>query len=32
MPIMNFVVGDKQVNATIEKMEGGKMVQSPSNK
>jgi two-component system, OmpR family, sensor histidine kinase VicK len=25
---MNFVVGDKEVIATIEKMEGGKMVQS----
>jgi len=25
---MNFAVGDKEVNATIEKMEGGKMVQS----
>jgi hypothetical protein len=28
MPSMNFGVGDKEVNATIEKMEGGKMVQS----
>ena len=26
---MNFEVGDKEVIATIEKMEGGKMVQSP---
>src|SRR6266487_5188125 len=25
---MNFAVGNKEVNATIEKMEGGKMVQS----
>jgi signal transduction histidine kinase len=25
---MNFAVGEKEVNATIEKMEGGKMVQS----
>ena len=25
---MNFAVGDNEVNATIEKMEGGKMVQS----
>ena len=32
MPVMNFAVGDKQVNATIEKMEGAKMVQGPSNK
>ena len=32
MPIMNFAVGNKQVNVTIEKMEGAKMVQSPSNK
>ena len=28
MPMMNFAVGEKEVNATIEKMEGGKMVQS----
>ncbi|MDP9289720.1 MAG: HAMP domain-containing histidine kinase [Thermoproteota archaeon] len=28
MPPMNFVVGDKELNATIEKMDGGKMVQS----
>ena len=28
MPIMNFAVGDTEANATIEKMEGGKMVQS----
>ena len=26
---MNFEVGDKEVIVTIEKMEGGKMVQSP---
>ena len=25
---MNFTVGDKEVNATIDKMEGGKMIQS----
>jgi two-component system sensor histidine kinase VicK len=25
---MNFAVGDKEVNATIDKMEGGKMIQS----
>ena len=28
LPPMNFAVGDKEVNATIEKMEGGKMIQS----
>ena len=28
LPLMNFAVGDKEVNATIEKMEGGKMIQS----
>jgi len=28
MPMMNFAVGEKEANATIEKMEGGKMVQS----
>jgi two-component system, OmpR family, sensor histidine kinase VicK len=28
LPSMNFAVGDKEVNATIEKMEGGKMIQS----
>ena len=28
LPPMNFVVGDKEVNTTIEKMEGGKMIQS----
>jgi two-component system, OmpR family, sensor histidine kinase VicK len=28
MPMMNFAVGDTEANATIEKMEGGKMVQS----
>jgi two-component system, OmpR family, sensor histidine kinase VicK len=28
LPPMNFVVGDKEVNAIIEKMEGGKMIQS----
>jgi hypothetical protein len=27
-PPMNFAVGDKEVNATIEKMEGGNMIQS----
>ena len=25
---MNFTVGDKEVNATVDKMEGGKMIQS----
>jgi two-component system, OmpR family, sensor histidine kinase VicK len=28
LPPMNFAVGDKEVDATIEKMEGGKMIQS----
>jgi signal transduction histidine kinase len=28
LPPINFTVGDKEVNATIEKMEGGKMIQS----
>jgi signal transduction histidine kinase len=28
LPPINFAVGDKEVNATIEKMEGGKMIQS----
>lgn len=28
LPSMNFVVGDKEVDATIDKMEGGKMIQS----
>jgi two-component system, OmpR family, sensor histidine kinase VicK len=28
MPMMNFSVGDREASATIEKMEGGKMVQS----
>jgi signal transduction histidine kinase len=28
LPPMNFAVGDKEVNATIEKMEGGKKIQS----
>ncbi len=28
MPIMNFAVGDREASATIEKMQGGKMVQS----
>lgn len=28
LPPMNFAVGVKEVNATIEKMEGGKMIQS----
>ena len=28
LPSMNFAVGDKEVDATIEKMEGGKMIQS----
>jgi hypothetical protein len=28
LPPMNFVVGDKEVDATIDKMEGGKMIQS----
>jgi two-component system, OmpR family, sensor histidine kinase VicK len=28
LPSMNFVVGDKEVDVTIEKMEGGKMIQS----
>jgi hypothetical protein len=28
MPMMNFAVSDTETNATIEKMEGGKMVQS----
>ena len=28
LPPMNFAVGDKEVNTTIEKMEGGKMIQS----
>jgi two-component system, OmpR family, sensor histidine kinase VicK len=28
LPPMNFAVGDKEVNATIEKMESGKMIQS----
>jgi two-component system, OmpR family, sensor histidine kinase VicK len=28
MPMMNFAVSDTEANATIEKMEGGKMVQS----
>jgi len=28
MPMMKFAVGEKEVNATIEKIEGGKMVQS----
>jgi two-component system, OmpR family, sensor histidine kinase VicK len=28
LPPLNFAVGDKEVNATIEKMEGGKMIQS----
>jgi signal transduction histidine kinase len=28
LPAMNFVIGDEEVNATIEKMEGGKMIQS----
>ena len=28
LPPLNFVVGDKEVNLTIEKMEGGKMIQS----
>ena len=28
LPPINFSVGDKEVNATIEKMEGGKMVRS----
>ena len=28
MPMMNFAVGDREASATIEKMEGGKMVQS----
>ena len=28
LPALNFVIGDEEVNATIEKMEGGKMIQS----
>jgi two-component system, OmpR family, sensor histidine kinase VicK len=28
LPPLNFAVGDKEVNATIEKIEGGKMIQS----
>jgi two-component system, OmpR family, sensor histidine kinase VicK len=28
MPILNFAIGDREVSATIEDMEGGKMVQS----
>jgi two-component system, OmpR family, sensor histidine kinase VicK len=28
LPSMNFAVGDNEVDATIEKMEGGKMIQS----
>jgi two-component system, OmpR family, sensor histidine kinase VicK len=28
LPPMNFAVGDKEADATIEKMEGGKMIQS----
>ncbi|HYA84403.1 MAG TPA: HAMP domain-containing sensor histidine kinase, partial [Candidatus Bathyarchaeia archaeon] len=28
MPILNFAIGDREVSATIEEMEGGKMVQS----
>ena len=28
LPPLNFAVGDKEVNLTIEKMEGGKMIQS----
>jgi two-component system, OmpR family, sensor histidine kinase VicK len=28
MPILNFAIGDSEVSATIEEMEGGKMVQS----
>jgi two-component system, OmpR family, sensor histidine kinase VicK len=28
LPPLNFAVGDKEVNATIEKMEGGKMIRS----
>jgi two-component system, OmpR family, sensor histidine kinase VicK len=28
LPSLNFAVGDKEVNATIEKMEGGKMIRS----
>jgi two-component system, OmpR family, sensor histidine kinase VicK len=28
LPSMNFAVGDKEVDVTIEKMEGGKMIQS----
>ena len=28
LPPMNFAVGDKEVDITIEKMEGGKMIQS----
>jgi two-component system sensor histidine kinase VicK len=28
LPPLNFAVGDKEVNVTIEKMEGGKMIQS----
>jgi two-component system, OmpR family, sensor histidine kinase VicK len=28
LPPLNFAVGDKEVNFTIEKMEGGKMIQS----
>jgi signal transduction histidine kinase len=28
LPPLNFAVGDKEINATIEKMEGGRMVRS----
>ena len=28
LPPLNFAVGDKEVNLTIEKMEGGKMIKS----
>src|SRR5215208_1095444 len=28
LPPLNFAVGDKEVNATIEKIEGGRMIQS----
>jgi two-component system, OmpR family, sensor histidine kinase VicK len=28
MPILNFAIGDREVSATIDEMEGGKMVQS----
>jgi two-component system, OmpR family, sensor histidine kinase VicK len=31
LPPMSFGVSDKEIAATIEKMEGGRMVQSPTS-